>query len=390
MPEKKPSESNTNISWKQLTFALCIAALVFVAAWHISAVLNILKAFMGFFSTVIIGIVIAYVLNPLVTWIQNHIFSKMRNRAIARNVSVVSAFLFVILFFTLLLIALIPQLVKSLMNFVSNIDVYVEGLRSIIAALTANSGSGEDSVVNLDGIISMGDNILSNIATFFSENSQTIIKHSVGIGSAIANFVIANFIAVYLLVDTERITWGIDRFFRVFFSDKYYRNFSGFWKRCNSIMARYIVFDIIDGIFVGVVNAVFMLIAGYPYIVLVSVVVGITNLAPTFGPIVGGVIGAFILLLVNPWYALGFLVFTFALQTFDGYVFKPKLFGNTLGVPSIMILISIVVFGRMFGVIGILMAIPLAAIIDYAYKEWLMPRLRERKERMDSGENPSD
>ncbi len=390
MPEKKPSESNTNISWKQLTFALCIAALVFVAAWHISAVLNVLKAFMGFFSTVIIGIVIAYVLNPLVTWIQNHIFSKMRNRAIARNVSVVSAFLFVILFFTLLLIALIPQLVKSLMNFVSNIDVYVEGLRSIIAALTANSGSGEDSVVNLDGIISMGDNILSNIATFFSENSQTIIKHSVGIGSAIANFVIANFIAVYLLVDTERITWGIDRFFRVFFSDKYYRNFSGFWKRCNSIMARYIVFDIIDGIFVGVVNAVFMLIAGYPYIVLVSVVVGITNLAPTFGPIVGGVIGAFILLLVNPWYALGFLVFTFALQTFDGYVFKPKLFGNTLGVPSIMILISIVVFGRMFGVIGILMAIPLAAIIDYAYKEWLMPRLRERKERMDSGENPSD
>ena len=110
-------------------------------------------------------------------------------------------------------------------------------------------------------------------------------------------------------------------------------------------------------------------------------VVGVTNLAPTFGPILGAVIGSFILLLINPWYALVFLIFTIALQTLDGYVIKPRLFGGQLGVPSIWILISLIVMGRMFGVPGILLSIPFAAIINFIYQEVVLPRLeRHRKQ----------
>ena len=101
-------------------------------------------------------------------------------------------------------------------------------------------------------------------------------------------------------------------------------------------------------------NFIFMSIVGMDYALLISVVVGVTNMAPTFGPIVGAVVGAFILVLVNPWYALWFLIFTVILQTIDGYIIKPKLFGDTLGVSSIWILITLVVGGRMFGVAGIL------------------------------------
>ena len=116
-----------------------------------------------------------------------------------------------------------------------------------------------------------------------------------------------------------------------------------------------------------------------PYATLISVVVGVTNLAPTFGPILGGVIGAFILLLVNPWYSLWFLIFTLILQTCDGYVIKPKLFGETLGVSSLWILVCIIVGGRMFGVIGILLAIPIAAIIDFIFREYLIPWMHKRR-----------
>ena len=123
-----------------------------------------------------------------------------------------------------------------------------------------------------------------------------------------------------------------------------------------------------------------MLVVGYPYVPLISVVVGVTNLAPTFGPILGAVIGAGILVLINPWYALVFLIFTIALQTVDGYVIKPKLFGNTLGVPSIGILISIIVFGRMFGAVGVLLSIPFA---DYIYKDGILPKLEARKTKRD-------
>ena len=108
-----------------------------------------------------------------------------------------------------------------------------------------------------------------------------------------------------------------------------------------------------------------------PFTALVSVIVGVTNLAPTFGPIVGAIIGGFILLLVNPLMAFWFIIFTIILQTFDGYLIKPVLFGDTLGVSSIMILIFIIVGSRMFGVWGILLAIPTAAICDFIYKDFI-------------------
>ena len=123
-----------------------------------------------------------------------------------------------------------------------------------------------------------------------------------------------------------------------------------------------------------------MAAAGMPYVVLLSVLVGVTNLAPTFGPFVGGAIGAFILLLVNPWYALWFLLFTLILQTVDGYILKPKLFGDSFGVSSVWILVSIIFFGRLFGILGVIISIPLAAIVSYVYQSWILRKLQMRRD----------
>ena len=113
-------------------------------------------------------------------------------------------------------------------------------------------------------------------------------------------------------------------------------------------------------------------------------VVALTNLIPTFGPVIGTVIGGFILLLINPVHALAFIIFTLVLQTIDGYVIKPRLFGGTLGVSGLLILISIVVFGNIFGMVGILLAIPLAAILDFSYKEEILPVLERHRKKKDS------
>ena len=153
-----------------------------------------------------------------------------------------------------------------------------------------------------------------------------------------------------------------------------------FLRNCHNIMLRYIIFDVLDGIIIGVSNGLFMAAAGMPYVVLVSVLVGITNLAPTFGPFVGGIVGALILLLVNPWYALWFLLFTLILQTIDGYILKPKLFGDSLGVPAVWVLVSIIFFGRLFGILGVIISIPLAAIVNYTYQTRIVDRLRKRRE----------
>jgi predicted PurR-regulated permease PerM len=121
-----------------------------------------------------------------------------------------------------------------------------------------------------------------------------------------------------------------------------------------------------------------MAIIGIPYSVLISVIAGVTNLAPTFGPIVGAAIGAFILILVHPWFCVAFLIITIVLQTVDGYILKPKLFGESLGVSPLMILIAIILGGRLFGVAGILLAIPFAAILDFVYRDFVLKKLEEK------------
>jgi len=115
-------------------------------------------------------------------------------------------------------------------------------------------------------------------------------------------------------------------------------------------------------------------------------VIAVTNLIPTFGPIIGGLIGSFILLLVNPWHALAFIIFALVLQTVDGYVIKPKLFGNSLGVSGLLILATIIIGGNIFGMVGILLAIPCAAILDFLYKDYLLVALEENRKKKDGAD----
>ena len=170
--------------------------------------------------------------------------------------------------------------------------------------------------------------------------------------------------------DMDRLLWGVKTLIILLSSPVKYKKFFSFLKSCNDIMETYIIAELVEALLVGSVNFIFMVIFGMPYAILVSVVVGITNMIPTFGPIFGAAVGGLILLLADPWKALAFLIFTVILQTLDGYVLKPKMYGDALGVSSVMILIFIIVGGKMFGVVGILVAIPLAAIISIVYNKF--------------------
>ena len=168
-----------------------------------------------------------------------------------------------------------------------------------------------------------------------------------------------------------------------------YDAFKTFWYRCDTILSHYIAYSLLECIMVGLINAFFMLVMRMQYVGMISVVVALTNLVPTFGPIFGGLIGAFILLMVRPWHALAFIIFTLILQTVDGYVIKPNMFGDSLGVSGLLILVTIITGGKMFGVTGIILAIPFAAILDFVYKDYILVKLREKRMKKD-GELPPE
>lgn len=361
--------------WVPYTIATCSAVILYLFLSNLNVLGDGISAFFGFISPVVYGLIIAYVMNPLVELFEDHPLKNMKKGR--RLTSVILAAVVVILLFAILMIALIPQVVQSISHLIKNYDSYAKSLQQLIVSI---SGSKHSSSINLSDLSSQILNAVSGILP----KTSNLIKTSFSIGTGIFNGVISCFIALYFLIDARRMQNNLRKIFRGLLSERVYKGLTGFWRRCNRILVRYIVFDIIDGCIIGVSNFVFFLLLGMPYSVLISVVVGVTNLAPTFGPLVGGVIGAAILVLVNPWYALWFILFTIGLQTLDGYFIKPKLFGDTLGVPSIWILIFIVVGGRMFGVWGILLAIPFAAIVNYFYEDVFMPWIARRTKQKQS------
>ncbi len=367
--------------WAAYTFAICSGVVLFLILSHIDLMWHALGSFVRIISPVLTGIVIAYILDPIVKFWEFKIFGKLPKRSAARLIGVVLTFALLIVVIAILLIAMIPQLVSSMQMFVANLGGYSRSLNNMLNDL---QGFAAQYKVDISGFTASVGDLFGNAAENLPDYVNKILNTTITYGVEFFNLIISFIIAVYILMDKYRLLKGGKRLWKALTNEKSYQISNSFLGRCNSIMIQYILFDILDGILIGLLNAIFMLIVQYPYVPLISVIVGVTNLAPTFGPILGAVLGALILVLINPWYALGFLIFTIALQTVDGYVIKPRLFGGQLGIPSIWILIALIVFGRMWGVIGILLAIPFAAIIDFVYQDVILIWLERRKKKTEA------
>ena len=359
-------------TWYPYAIAACVAVLFFVVLTRFGSIWQGFMTFIGFFSPVIIGCVIAYIVNPLAK-LYRRLFSGIAKPARRSFFANLLAFITVILFLVFTLMMLIPQLIDSVYTFAENLDGYVASLNSMLEAW------GLSSSLDLQNLISSSENLLDTVTEYVRENIKDILATSAHAGKSLVKWIIAFMLSIYLLADKERLKSGGRRFLRAVVKPDTYDRTVVFLRRCDFILSRYIVFNLLDSLIVGIITAVFMTVLGMPYTGLVSFVVAITNLIPTFGPIIGMIIGGFILVLVKPWYALAFIGFSLVLQLLDSYLIKPKLFGDSLGVSGLWILVGIIVGGRMFGIVGILLAIPAVAILDFLYGTYFLPWLEAKR-----------
>lgn len=361
--------------WYNGAIIVCIGVGLYVVLMNLTTILSAVSTFIGYFKPVIMGAVFAYILSPLAKFFHRKLFRGKVFEKTGWLFSVILAVVIMLLALILLIGTLIPQLLESVTLFSNNFDDYATSLINWIGQ------SSLDAMIGQDTLSTLSENLLTSISGFIKENAGNILGFAASSGKNIASIAISMILAIYLLIDVNRVVSGIKHLFYLLLSDGGYRMFRDFVLRCDNILVNYIVQSLLDALIVGTVNALFMTITGMPYVGLISVVVGVTNLVPNFGPIIGGVIGSFILLLVKPMFALMFAVFCLLLQTVDGYILKPKLFSGSLGVSGLLILISTIVLGNMFGVIGILLSIPTAAVVFFIYNDYFIAWLERRKQR---------
>ena len=350
---------------------------------HLGTISGWAGAFLGYLKPIILGCVIAYLVNPLASVLDRGFLRGIKKDPLRWGLSVALGMIIVILLLSLLVLALIPQLVESIGLLLGNIDGYIASLQKWLQELNI---AGIDIGNPLEEFVTSSEDLIKTGSQLLSSSLKSIVSTSKDLGKNIVSWGLALVLSFYLLSAKKALREGTTRLLKALMPAKVFGETMHFLGKCNDILVRYIVFSILDAVIVGGATAVFMAIVRMDYIGLIAVVCGVTNLIPSFGPIIGGAIGGFILLLVNPWHALMFLAFTAVLQTLDGYVIKPKLFGDSLGVSGLLILVAIIVFGNIFGIVGILLAIPLAAILDFVYEEAFLPQLEMRRARLDAEE----
>ncbi len=371
--------------WGAYTVAAIAGVVAYLTLMNLSSVLGWLSRAAQIISPIIIGVIIAYLVDLVVVFFENKVFKKVQRAKLRYVLSVVVSIILVLLAISLFFWLVLPEILTSITDFISNAQNYKSIIEENLAKLDEFAAQYN---INL-GATNWTANIYSQTNKFIAEFTQNLSRAMdtvLSVWNILLNAFIGVILAVYFLAGKKRLFRGIDTFRHALLTDEQYKKHTDFLRRSNSIFSKYISFTILEAIGVGIVNAVFMLIVGLPNVVLISVIVGVTNILPTFGPIVGGFMGAFILLLEDPMYALIFVIFTCVLQTIDGYVVKPHLFGDSMGLPSFISLISIIIGGKLFGPIGILISIPFTAVMAILYHESLLPWLRKRKQEREKAE----
>lgn len=366
-----------------------VAGIGILAAYFI--LIN-LKRVSGIFSSVsdilrpfIIAAIFAYIVNGPMMFFERlfgRLTDKKKPRPVLKRVlAIIAAWVASLAVLVLFFVIIVPDVKISITTLINNLPSYFESLKAFIVALAEKYqldisylNSFMNFQVTADGIME----IIDKYSDALIPQLANIANISVQIGSFIADVIIAIIISVYLLFSKETLIAQLKKVLYALFSRKLadvsvrvaretHRTFSGF-----------INGKLLDSLIIGILCFIGMSILKFEYALLISFIVGVTNVIPFFGPMFGAVPSVLLLLMIDPWHALWFAVFIFALQQLDGNVIGPKILGDSTGLPALWVMFAILVGGALWGVAGMFVGVPLFAVI-YKFSKEILENLLKKK-----------
>ncbi len=330
----------------------------------IHLIVNILVPFIWAF-------VIAYLANPLLRKIE----TKLR---LGRGISVAIVYLVIISVIGLFFIMVIPSLVQSITDILKNVPGYVN---------TAEAwGTRQYEELERLGFIESLENFdltsvqeLFNKASAYSNSILTgLLTGVLGVTSGVFKMFIGLIISIYMLKDKEAFIDGIRRANYALLRKEQAVSMVKFIHEADAIFSKYIIGKMIDSLIVGLICFAGMWAMKAPYALLMSIIIGVTNMIPYFGPFIGAVPAIFITLFTSPITALWVGLFILVLQQLDGYIIGPYILGDSVGLSPFWIILAILIGGGLFGVLGMLICVPVMAIVRNQFNRFINKRLEEK------------
>lgn len=372
-------------------FTICIygVVMIIVTAIIFKAIIDIksTKAMFGQLFTIlgpfIFGALLAYVLNPMV-----HVFYRLidklagkvkikLNHSLHTVIAILITYLIVFGFIVLTLFYVIPELVKNIMDFANYIPQAYESFLDLLSMLQERFPNAEIEAITKPLTDTIPD-MIAAVRDMAANMVPAIYTISASIASWIVNLLITIIVSVYMLYDKRKLMRGSWKIIYALLPEKHIASCHEILAECNHLFSSFVVGKFIDSTIIGILCFILMVILKLEYAPLISLIVGVTNMIPYFGPFIGAIPGILILLFVNPIHGVIFGIMVLCLQQFDGLILGPKILGDSTGMTPLWIIFAVTVGGSVAGVIGMFLGVPLVAIANYLLDRYLQYRLNKK------------
>ena len=354
---------------------------------NLSTIGGILGSIFGALSSILYGIVIAFLCNPFykifLRWLA--FVEKSKDRYTLRKVlAVICTMLSVLLLITAFISLLVPQVLNSFNDLQSNLSSYISSLQNWFETTIDNLSKSEfgELLASLgfspNNLVDMISNALSNSQNLFETLVNYVLSYGGTVVIQLKNIILGVFIAIYMLLAKEKLCAQIKKILSAFMRKRHYVSVIDFFRTANQTFSGYIIGMITDSCLVGIVCFFVFMIFGIPYYPLISLIIGITNVIPVFGPFLGAIPSAFIVFVADPPKVIWFALLTLLIQQVDGNLIAPKILGNSTGLDPIWVIVAITFMGGFFGIAGMIIGVPSFAIIYMLIKKIVEARLAKK------------
>lgn len=384
------TERKNHIKWALTALAVIFASILLVVIFtNLPGFFEVLDKLGKILSPLITGVVIAFLLNPLVKFVDKRLepllLKKSKKPESAHKLSRATGVLFALIFAILILYAffsmLLPQLYNSIMSIVDAAPEYWNRAETWVLNVMEDNPDIQTYVnTAFDKVYEFVENWIST--TFLSDMTKvisTLTTSVVAVIKSVTNFIIGFVASIYILFSKEKFQAQAKKLVAAIFPPKKADHLLYIGSETNRIFNGFVIGKIIDSAIIGILCYIGMTLMKLPFAALLSTIVGITNVIPVFGPVIGMIPGTLILLLINPLQAFYFLIFVIILQQVDGNVIGPKILGNTIGISGFWVLASITIAASLFGFVGMLLGVPVFAILYMLISDAVDSALERKK-----------
>lgn len=353
---------------KEYCFVAAFAIAFYLALSNLQKLSGVFSMVIGLLTPFIIGIILAFLLGGVMRKFEQKVFvrlashPKKRVQKLVRPLSLICTYLLLFALLALLISVVVPQLVASVRTLVDNVPPFVDQVSKWLMQYGNWFALNPEIQQQLYGWV---ENLVETLINFVPEligMVPQLYNLVVSVGGGVFTGVMGLILSIYMLLDKERILSQLSRISRAFLPAKAADYAAETALITVSTFENYVGGQLLDAMIVGTVSVAGLAIFGFPYAMLVGVVMGITNIIPFFGPVLGAIPGFLIIATASPTKALWYILFVVVIQQIDGNLLVPRIIGDSVGLPPLWVLFSVIVGGGIFGIPGMILGTPVFAV----------------------------